>query len=88
MAHRPISAHLFLLDGNVLTTGGAKNLAKGQFTIVNTAQATVNGAAVVNDFTPLPATTVYEMRLGKHKLPNSRTNSTWSRYFYSRGYSN
>lgn len=80
MAHRPISAHLFTLDGNVLSTGGAKNLAKGQFTIVNTGKPTVNGAAVVGDFAGLSNSTIYEMRLGKHKIPNSRTNANSKPY--------
>lgn len=80
MAHRPISAHLFTLNGNVLTTGGSKNLAKGQFTIVNTAVPTVNGAAVVSDFAGLSAKTIYEIRLGKAKVPLSRTNSNSKPY--------
>ncbi len=80
MAHRPISAHLFTLNGNVLTTGGSKNLAKGQFTIVNTAVPTVNGAAVVADFAGLSAKTIYEIRLGKSKVPTSRTNSNSKPY--------
>ena len=80
MAHRPISAHLFTLDGNVLTTGGSKQLAKGQFTIVNTEKPTVNGAAVVTDFAGLSNKTNYEMRLGKHRVPNSRTNSNSKPY--------
>ena len=80
MAHRPISAHLFTLNGNVLTTGGSKNLAKGQFTIVNTAKPTINGAAVVSDFAGLSNSTIYEMRLGKSKVPNSRTNSNSKPY--------
>jgi hypothetical protein len=75
MAHRPISQHLFTLDGNVLTTGGSKQLAKGQIAIVQSGQPTVNGAAVVSDFAGLPKETNYEIRLGKHKVPNSRTNS-------------
>lgn len=80
MAHRPISAHLFTLNGNVLTSGGSKNLAKGQFTIVNTAKPTINGAAVVSDFAGLSQSTIYEMRLGKAKVPNSRTNSNSKPY--------
>lgn len=80
MAHRPISAHLFTLDGNVLTTGGSKQLAKGQFTIVDAGKPTVNGAAVVGDFAGLSNKTNYEMRLGKHKVPNSRTNSNSKPY--------
>ncbi len=80
MAHRPISAHLFTLNGNVLTTGGSKNLAKGQFTIVNAQKPTVNGAAVITDFSGLSNSTIYEIRLGKAKVPLSRTNSNSKPY--------
>lgn len=71
--HSPISRPLFTLDGSVRTTGGAKNLAKGQFTIVNSGKAGANGAVVVGDFQGLPDNTVYEMRLGKSPLPENRT---------------
>jgi len=71
--HRAISKHFFTLDGNVLTSGGAKRLAKGQFTIVRSDKAGVNGAVVVGDFAGLPAQAVLEMRLGKHNIPNTRT---------------
>lgn len=73
MAHRPISKHFFTLDGNVRTSGGGKNLAKGQFTIVRSDKAGVNGAVVVSDFAGLPKTSVFEMRLGKHNIPVNRT---------------
>lgn len=71
--HSPISRHLFTLDGSVLTAGGAKNLAKGQFTIVNSGKAGANGAVVVSDFAGQPDSTVYEMRLGKTKIPALRS---------------
>ena len=71
--HSPISRHLFTLDGSVLTTGGAKNLAKGQFTIVNNKKAGANGAVVITNFAGEPDSTVYEMRLGKSHLPETRT---------------
>lgn len=71
--HSPMSRHLFTLNGNVLTSGGAKNLAKGQFTIVKSAEASANGAVVVSDFAGLPDSTVLEMRLGNHNLPALRT---------------
>lgn len=67
--HSPISRHLFTLDGMVLTSGGAKNLAKGQFTIVNSNKAGADGAVVVSNFAGQPDSTVYEMRVGNHKLP-------------------
>lgn len=70
--HSPISRHFFTLDGAVRTTGGAKNLAKGEFTIVNHLKAGANGA-VVTPFTGEPDSTVYEMRLGKHPIPQTRT---------------
>lgn len=71
--HSPISRHLFTLDGMVLTSGGAKNLAKGQFTIVNSGKAGANGAVVVSNFAGQPDSTVYAMRLGKHRIPENRT---------------
>lgn len=71
--HSSMSRHMFTLNGNVRTSGGAKNLAKGQFTIVKSASATANGAEVVSNFAGLPKSTVFEMRLGKHKIPNTRT---------------
>ena len=71
--HSPFSRHLFTLNGNVLASGGAKNLAKGQFTIVKSGVASANGAVVVSDFAGLPDSTVYEMRLGKAVTPNVRT---------------
>ena len=71
--HSPFSRHLFTLNGNVLASGGAKNLAKGQFTIVKSGVASANGAVVVSDFAGLPESTVYEMRLGKAVTPNVRT---------------
>jgi hypothetical protein len=71
--HSSMSRHLFTLNGNVSTSGGAKNLAKGQFTIVKSASATANGAEIVSNFAGLPKNTVFELRLGKHKIPNTRT---------------
>jgi len=71
--HSSFSRHLFTLNGNVRTSGGSKNLAKGQFTIVKSGTATANGAEVVSNFAGLPKSTVFEMRLGKHKVPNVTT---------------
>ena len=71
--HSPFSRHLFTLNGNVLTSGGAKNLAKGQFTIVKSGESSANGAVVVSDFAGLPESTVFEMRVGKANTPNVRT---------------
>ena len=46
--HSAFSRHLFTLSGNVLKSGGAKNLAKGQFAIVKSDEPTANGAKVIS----------------------------------------
>lgn len=80
--HSAMSRHMFTLNGNVLSSGGAKNIAKGQFTIVKSNTATAAGATVVatGDFAALPASQVLEMRLGKHKVPDVRTASNSKAY--------
>lgn len=71
--HKPFDRDFFLLNGNVLTTGGSKNLAKGQFAIVNTKNPTANGAKVVSDFAGHSKQDIYEFRLGKARVANTRT---------------
>jgi len=80
--HSAMSRHMFTLNGNVLENGGAKNIAKGQFTIVKSNVATAAGATVVatGDFAALPASQVLEMRLGKHRVPDVRTASNSKAY--------
>lgn len=74
--HSPKSLHFFTLDGSVQTSGGAKNLAKGQFAIVDSGKATPDGALVVGNFAGKADSTVYELRLGRHKLPDNRSFSS------------
>lgn len=78
--HSPKSIHWFTLDGNVRTSGGAKNLAKGQFAIVESGKATADGALVVGSFAGKPQSAVYEMRLGRNPLPENRsfTSKAWT----------
>lgn len=80
--HRPFFRPFILLDGNVRTSGGSKNLAKGQFTIVDTKNvaSTSEGAAVVSNFNALPKDAILEMRLGVHNAPESRTSNIPVRY--------
>lgn len=73
--HSPMSRHMFTLNGNVRTAGGAKNLAKGQFAIVRSSKVTSQGAAVVSSFAGVPKDEPLELRLGAHKVPNVRTAS-------------
>ncbi len=73
MIHKNVDRWLFTNNGNVLTSGGAGNLAKGQFAIVSKTEATVNGAKVVSDFSGFPANKTLELRLGKSPVSNTRT---------------
>ena len=78
--HRPFTRPFITLDGNVRTSGGSKNLAKGQFTIVNKDSVTTNGAEVVSNFNALPKDANLELRLGVHNAPESRTSNIPVRY--------
>lgn len=75
MIHMPQQRYLFLVNGNVQTAGGTKNLAKGQFAIIESGTATANGAKVVSNFAGASPKTKYELRLGNQKLPNTRTSA-------------
>jgi len=73
MIHMPAHRDFFLNKGNVLTTGGAKHLAKGQFAIVDNSVATATGAKVVSNFATIARKTKLEMKLGVHTTPDSRS---------------
>ena len=70
MIHKNVDRWLFTLNGNVATTGGSANLAKGQFALVSKTEATINGAKVVSNLQGFPANKTLEMRLGKHNVGN------------------
>jgi hypothetical protein len=71
--HKPFDRDFFLVNGNVLTSGGSKNLAKGQFAIVDVKSATANGAKVVSDVAGQAKDAIYEFRVGKSKVQTSRS---------------
>jgi hypothetical protein len=71
--HKPFDRDFFLVNGNVLTSGGSKNLAKGQFAIVDVKSATANGAKVISDVSGAPSNTTFEFRVGKSKVQTSRS---------------
>ena len=72
--HKPFDRDFFLVNGNVAAAGsGSKNLAKGQFAIVDTTNPLPTGARVVTDFTGASPVTKYEFRVGKHPVANTRT---------------
>lgn len=72
--HSPISKPLFILDGLVKTSGGSKNLAKGQFTIVSN-ESTQNGAKIISNFAGISKDTPLKMRVGRFSNARLRSNS-------------
>lgn len=79
--HKPFDRDFFLVNGNVAAAGsGSKNLAKGQFAIVDTTNPLPTGARVVTDFAGAPANATYEIRVGKHPVTNTRTAQTSKPY--------
>jgi hypothetical protein len=78
--HSPITKPLFILDGLVKTSGGSKNLAKGQFTIVSN-EPTQNGAKIISDFAGVSKDTPLKIRVGR--FDNSRLRSNTAPYYES-----
>lgn len=76
--HSPITKPLFILDGLVKTSGGSKNLAKGQFTIVSN-EPTQNGAKIISDFAGISKDAPLKLRVGR--FDNSRLRSVTAPYY-------
>src|SRR5690349_16643959 len=68
--HTSITKGLFTLNGNVLTSGGAGNLAKGQLALI-TDKAVSGGRQAVSaaTFAGMPKNQKLQFRLGRNKLP-------------------
>jgi hypothetical protein len=68
--HTSIIHPLVTLNGKVLTSGGAGNLAKGQLALV-TDKSTTSGRKVVApaDFAGMPKNQKLQIRLGRNKMP-------------------
>lgn len=68
--HTSISKGLVTLNGNVLTSGGAGNLAKGQLALI-TDKAVTGGRQTVSaaSFAGMPKNQKLQFRLGRNKLP-------------------
>jgi hypothetical protein len=62
----------FLIGGNVKTSGGSINLAKGEFAAVDLSQTTQNGVAIVSSFAGKPKDKKdFSLRVGiEDKKPN------------------
>jgi hypothetical protein len=66
--HNPISKALFTLNGAVKTSGGTKNLAKGQFAIVVDEIVKGEGLRALSDFAGISSDANLKLRLGLHKV--------------------
>jgi hypothetical protein len=77
--HTSINKGLFTIDGNVLTSGGAGNLAKGQLALI-TDKSVSGGRKVVSDFAGLSKNTPLQIRVGRNSLP-SGLRSNYAPYY-------
>jgi hypothetical protein len=71
--NRGMDRFLPTLNGNVLTSGGSLNLAKGQLGIFETKNNTKNGLKAVSNFAGAPKNREYEIRVGVAPLGAART---------------
>lgn len=67
--------HRFLptLNGNVMTSGGSLNLAKGQLGVFDVKKRTKDGIPAVSNFAGLPQSTQLQLRVGNHEVGLART---------------
>jgi hypothetical protein len=79
--HASINKALFTLNGNVLTTGGAGNLAKGQLALV-TDKAVSGGRQVVSaaSIAGMSKSQKLQLRVGRNKLPSGLRSPYASHY--------
>lgn len=72
--NRPITKTFFLRNGAVKTSGGSKNLADGQFAIVDNRNGTQGGAVIVSAFAGLPKNEKrYAIQVGRIDLGHDRS---------------
>lgn len=71
--NRGTDRFLPLLNGNVLTTGGSLNLAKGQLGIFELKNNTKNGLKAVSNFAGIPKNREFEIRVGVAPISVTRT---------------
>lgn len=70
--HAPFSRFMPTLNGNVMTSGGSINLAKGQLGIFDVKQRTKDGLVAVDDFSSAGANDLFQLRLGNNGIDVTR----------------
>lgn len=77
--HKGWDRHLFTLNGNVMTSGGSLNLAKGQLGVFDVKQKTKDGLVAVNDFSGAGLNDLFQLRVGNEEIPLTRTTGNKNR---------
>jgi hypothetical protein len=70
--HAPWSRFMPTLNGNVMTSGGSLNLAKGQLGIFDIKDKTKDGLVAVDDFSSAGANDLFQLRLGNNEIGVTR----------------
>jgi len=73
--HRGFQRPLATLNGNVMTSGGSINLAKGQLGIFDIRQKSINGLTAISDFSSAGAKDQFQIKVGNNTFANARTSS-------------
>lgn len=70
--HKGWDRGLFTLNGNVMTSGGSINLAKGQLGIFDAKQRTKDGLVAVNDFSSAGRNDLFQLQVGNNDIQVTR----------------
>jgi len=70
--HNGFQRDFFTLNGNVMTSGGSIDLAKGQFGIFKTKEPTVNGMVAVSDFSSAGQNDKFQIKVGNNGIRVTR----------------
>jgi hypothetical protein len=76
--HKPFDRHFVVIGGNVMTSGGSLQLAKGQLGIFDTTMETINGQTAISSFAGKPKNRDYQFKVGNTDLAVTRSQSNKS----------
>lgn len=77
--HKGWDRGMFTLNGNVMTSGGSINLAKGQLGIFDAKQRTKDGLVAVNDFSSAGRNDLFQLQVGNNDIQITRGLANMSR---------
>lgn len=70
--HKGWDRGMFTLNGNVMTSGGSINLAKGQLGIFDAKQRTKDGLVAINDFSSASRKDLFQLQVGNNDIRVTR----------------